>query len=144
MAGRKRVRNCIGCGTPITAKGITGYCDPCSRKNRTQEYVNKWLETGTLPIGPNTRPRYIVRDYIMQSQDNKCAICSCDNFWNGKELIFVLDHIDGKSIHNDRKNLRLICPNCDSQLPTYKSKNKNSTRTYDKEHRKEMSIVKEA
>lgn len=26
--------------------------------------------------------------------------------------------------------MRLICPNCDSQLDTYKSKNKNSARNF--------------
>lgn len=32
--------------------------------------------------------------------------------------------------YNIRTNLRLVCPNCDSQLETYKSKNKNSDRIY--------------
>jgi hypothetical protein len=44
--------------------------------------------------------------------------------------VFILDHIDGKASNNRRDNLRCICPNCDSQLDTYKSKNKNSDRTY--------------
>ena len=40
-----------------------------------------------------------------------------------------------KIIINRCENLRMICPNCDSQLPTFKSKNKNSTRrNYWKEH----------
>jgi len=42
----------------------------------------------------------------------------------------VLDHIDGDSGHNARSNLRLICPNCDSQLPTYKSRNKGRGRAW--------------
>ncbi|WIM86214.1 hypothetical protein PT015_14985 [Candidatus Mycobacterium wuenschmannii] len=32
--------------------------------------------------------------------------------------------------HNRRENLRLICPNCDSQLPTYKARNRGSGRHY--------------
>ena len=53
-----------------------------------------------------------------------------DDFWNGEHLNFILDHKDGDASNNYRNNLRLICPNCDSQLPTYKSRNKNSARVY--------------
>ena len=34
----------------------------------------------------------------------------------------------GNSSNNMRDNLRLVCPNCDSQLDTYKSKNKGNGR----------------
>jgi hypothetical protein len=43
--------------------------------------------------------------------------------WHGKPLVFVLDHIDGNADNNARGNLRMVCPNCDSQLPTYKNRN---------------------
>lgn len=71
---------------------------------------------------------------ILQEQNGVCAICSCKPEWNGKPLVFILDHIDGHASNNKRDNLRCICPNCDSQLDTYKSKNKNSDRLYYHEH----------
>lgn len=47
-----------------------------------------------------------------------------------QELIFVLDHIDGDASNNLRVNLRLVCPNCDSQLPTYKNRNRGNGRAW--------------
>lgn len=75
----------------------------------------------------NYSPKRFKED-ILKEQDGVCAICGCGQEWNGKELVFVLDHIDGNAANNRRDNLRCICPNCDSQLPTYKSKNKNGAR----------------
>lgn len=70
------------------------------------------------------------KPFILEEQDCRCSICEMENKWNGKEIIFVLDHIDGNSYNNNRENLRLVCPNCDSQLPTFKSKNKGKGRYY--------------
>jgi hypothetical protein len=44
--------------------------------------------------------------------------------WNGKPLLPTLDHIDGNKQNNLPSNLRLLCPNCDSQLPTRGGKNR--------------------
>lgn len=52
-----------------------------------------------------------------------CAICGLGPIWNGNPLNFRLDHING--INNDHRleNLRWICPNCNSQLPTFAGRN---------------------
>jgi hypothetical protein len=55
---------------------------------------------------------------------NECYICGQAPEWNGKELVMVIDHING--IHNDNRleNLRLLCPNCNSQTDTFSGRTK--------------------
>ncbi len=35
--------------------------------------------------------------------------------WNGKPLPLILEHVNGVNSDNRPSNLRLLCPNCDSQ-----------------------------
>ena len=43
--------------------------------------------------------------------------------WRGQPLTLELDHIDGNNHNNALNNLRLLCPNCHAQTPTYRGKN---------------------
>ena len=57
---------------------------------------------------------------------NKCSICGLDGKWNDKKLIMVLDHINGINNDNRKENLRMLCPNCNSQQPTFAGRNKRN------------------
>ncbi len=50
---------------------------------------------------------------------SECSECQLPPAWNGKQLNFHLDHVDGDNTNNVRANLRLLCPNCHSQTDTY-------------------------
>ncbi len=73
---------------------------------------------------------HYVREYLHGQQRGCYAICGTQDQWNGTTLTLIIDHIDGDAGHSRRENLRLICPNCDSQLPTYKARNRGSGRYY--------------
>lgn len=55
--------------------------------------------------------------------ENVCSVCGISD-WNGQSLSMQLDHINGISSDHKIDNLRLICPNCHSQTPTFCGKNK--------------------
>lgn len=54
--------------------------------------------------------------------ENKCCECSNTGEWNGKPMTLELDHINGDSNDNSLENLRILCPNCHSQTPTFRKK----------------------
>ena len=51
--------------------------------------------------------------------ENQCVLCGMSPEWNGKPLVLRLDHENGVRNDNRIENLRIVCPNCDSQLPTF-------------------------
>jgi 5-methylcytosine-specific restriction endonuclease McrA len=55
-------------------------------------------------------------------KENKCEECGISE-WMGKKINCDLDHVDGNRTNHKFENLRILCPNCHSQTPTYKSKN---------------------
>lgn len=56
-------------------------------------------------------------------KENCCEICSL-KLWQGLSIECELDHIDGDRTNHILSNLRIICPNCHSQTPTFRAKNK--------------------
>ena len=52
-----------------------------------------------------------------------CVECGQVPFWNGKSLVLVLDHISGVNNDHRLENLRLLCPNCNSQTETFAGRN---------------------
>lgn len=124
----KSVKKCVNCfcefiSTSTKAKYCTKDCEfDFKKKNKYEHYLKNQDDFCRI-----TTMRF-VKQHILQEQNGVCEICKIENLWNGKPIVFILDHINGDASNNKRDNLRLICPNCDSQLDTYKSKNKNSAR----------------
>jgi 5-methylcytosine-specific restriction endonuclease McrA len=48
--------------------------------------------------------------------------------WQGKPISLHVDHVDGNPYDHSLSNLRLICPNCHTQTPTYGGRNRGRGR----------------
>lgn len=128
----RQPKDCIWCGTRLRSS-TQKYCDQkCQANHKKKQIVDKWLETGKCAIRANNS----IRDYVLSEQGNVCDICGLEPTWNGEPITFVFDHIDGNSRDSSRENVRMICPNCDSQTPTYKSRNIGNGRHYRRERYK--------
>ena len=111
---------CLNCEAPV---GKATYCSSkCFGQKKRKDSINAWL-SGEINHAPGG-----VKSFLLEEQDHRCLICNMKDEWQGNPIVFILDHIDGNSENNLRINLRLVCPNCDSQLPTYKAKNTGNGR----------------
>lgn len=152
------INTCKDCGATWKNEKINFLCAACREKKRIEKYnkyfrtkhnvckvcgvecVNQFcsqacsahqqrlntfakIESGTYKSTNLTQWKY----YVIHTRGHVCEICH-QTEWMGQPIPLVLDHINGRSSENRLDNLRVVCGNCDMQLPTYKSKNKNSDR----------------
>jgi 5-methylcytosine-specific restriction endonuclease McrA len=70
-----------------------------------------------LDIGkdPGSKKRRLLQEGILT---NQCSECGLDS-WLGEALVVQLDHVNGDNADWRLENLRMLCPNCHSQTPTY-------------------------
>lgn len=116
--------NCLSCKKEHTTVlyRIGKYCNvTCQQNYEYNQRVIGWLEKNES-VGKGVIKRYLVETY-----DYKCIECGISE-WNNKKIVLELEHKDGNSENNSKENVCLLCPNCHSQTPTYKNKNKGNGR----------------
>jgi 5-methylcytosine-specific restriction endonuclease McrA len=63
--------------------------------------------------------RRLLRDGIFI---NACSDCGLTE-WRGRPISMHIDHVNGVRDDHRLENLRMLCPNCHSQTPTYAGRN---------------------
>lgn len=118
--GEKR-NKCNNCGKLHLTKNL--FCGKtCRDEFRFKENLKR-VKKGLIP----DTNRETIKKVILKLRGHECEICH-NAEWQGQKIPLILDHIDGSHENNKLENLRLVCPNCDAQLPTYKSKNRGKGR----------------
>lgn len=70
-------------------------------------------------ISSNSLRKRLITEGVFQYKCQGCKRLT----WNSLPIPLELDHIDGDHANNQLDNLRLLCPNCHAQTPTYRGKN---------------------
>lgn len=112
---------CLHCGVECKhgPSKINKFCS-----NRCQRDF-QWINETKPAIVRGEKTHYAVeclKRYLKEEVGDCCAICGLGPVWNNAPLVLQLDHKDGNSDNNHPDNLRLICPNCHTQTPTFGSK----------------------
>jgi hypothetical protein len=82
------------------------------------------VRNSTVRTNCHLKPR-LLREGLLC---NWCYQCGMEPLWQGKPLVLILDHINGDCYDYRIENLRLLCPNCNSQQQTFAGKNKGRYR----------------
>lgn len=118
---------CVRCATMTTnAKYCSRDCATRQRRDETWESV----ERGEYHSVQGTA----VKKHLLEKRGARCEICGITE-WMGRPINLVMDHIDGNSENWSPRNLRLICPNCDSYNPTFGARNVGNGRKYRRKNR---------
>lgn len=125
---RTKDRKCINCGGQ-RERHSKKYCSQECHKEYEWRKRKLLIESGDFTLDHRLYKRYLIEKY-----GESCQECGWAkrNPTSGN-IPIELEHIDGDSANNSLDNLKLLCPNCHSLTPTYKSLNVGNGRHYRKE-----------
>ncbi|TFH09130.1 MAG: HNH endonuclease [Candidatus Thorarchaeota archaeon] len=92
-----------------------------ARKGKPRPLKRPLLDylSNKAPIKSFVLKKRLLREKVFEHQCSCCHIST----WLDQPAPLELDHINGNSDDNTLNNLRLLCPNCHAQTPTYRGKN---------------------
>lgn len=125
--------HCMFCNKKMTGKNkyLHKYCGrKCFNDHRWQLYKEEIICHGKVS-SPS-----VGRKYLIELNGNVCEICKRTE-WMGQPIPLTLDHKNGNPEDHSLVNLRMICPNCDRQTPTFGSRNRGNGRFLRRQRRAE-------
>lgn len=112
------IGNCSACGIQCHTTAIENIntIKNNSFEEKISNNVNKYLNNNDIldikNLNINYLKEYLINHNILQ---NECRICGLSK-WQNSHLKLELDFIDGDSYNRNISNIRLLCPNCFSQV----------------------------
>lgn len=113
--GYARIANTIGDG--LSPSTIANWVKdvPC---DRSLPYRMHSILNPKPPVSKGS-----IRRSLIARRGPICEGCGLME-WVGRPIMLEMDHIDGNKKNDVETNLRLLCPNCHSQTPTWRRRKK--------------------
>lgn len=129
----RKISKCKNCKKEMQVRGSVEriYCSrKCAFEGQYEDRILKW-KNGEI-TGYTGKTKQIcpwLRRYLLDTRGARCERCGWDGIHpiDGKPLVEI-NHIDGNAMNNSDDNLEIVCPNCHSMTPNFRSRNKQSSR----------------
>ena len=109
--------NCLFCSKKLN-RSDKKFCTKQCYLDNVKLSTSIRFDNGSVPSSP------IQRRILIERFGEVCSLCPQSGTHNGLPLILQVDHVDGNSDNHMPENLRLVCPNCHTQLPTSTDRSK--------------------
>lgn len=117
------LRYCKICGKKLSSYQRKSCSRECHGKLIKRDYKENVLKNGKFPIDRAFGGIATAKRTLIEMRGHACEICG-NPHWLGKSIPLVFDHIDGNPMNWRLDNCRLVCGNCNMQLPTFSGKNR--------------------
>jgi len=123
----ENLKYCLSCGSLIKNNKFCN--NKCQQDFEYKKSINEWLSGKDNAVRSNGGTAACIKKWLINTYGEKCSICN----WSEKHPItknipVELDHINGDWTNNNPDNIRLLCPNCHSLTPFYRSLNTGNGR----------------
>lgn len=81
-----------------------------------------WNKDKFLKKYDEYKSKDFLRNRLIVDFGRKCQKCGAET-WLGEPINLEIHHIDGNNMNNRIENLNLLCPNCHSYTPNWRSSN---------------------
>ena len=87
--------------------------------NKKMDLIDVLIKNSPFKSTTHLKKR-LFEENLKEKECEKCGLIK----WNGKEITLEMDHINSDNTDNRLENLRILCPNCHSQTPNFRGRNK--------------------
>lgn len=116
---------CMNCEKELIRRQKKFCSSICQMDKQYKDYIERWKdgkEDGTKGNKVIELSGHVKR-YLLEKYANRCQKCGWGRINTYTDKVpLEIHHIDGKYSNNNENNLMVLCPNCHSLTPNFKSR----------------------